>query len=215
MKAPTVPDGSGTWNREFSSRRRVDGQPYQARSQESRRAGQWEWRWGGHALKWLILQTPWLGISARCCPHKTFKTLNKVERWIPLDRTFAAVRLLMVTWLTALWAVMGLLSFKVKMPKKKKKWQMSSEEDAALSSNRVVFCHLLQWKGNWNYHVWNYHWNRTKGLLTHWFKTAFLHWCMEPGTMRTGRTEPGELCFSHCIEYWFWGVPGLPWWLRQ
>lgn len=124
MKAPTVPDGSGTWNREFSSRRRVDGQPYQARSQESRRAGQWEWRWGGHALKWLILQTPWLGISARCCPHKTFKTLNKVERWIPLDRTFAAVHLLMVTWLTALWAVMGLLSFKVKMPKKKKndKW---------------------------------------------------------------------------------------------
>lgn len=81
MKAPTVPDGSGTWNREFSSRRRwVDGQPYQARSQESRRAGQWEWRWGAHALKWLILQTPWLDISARCCPHKTFKTLNKVER---------------------------------------------------------------------------------------------------------------------------------------
>lgn len=140
MKAPTVPDGSGTWNREFSSRRRwVDGQPYQARSQESRRAGQWEWRWGAHALKWLILQTPWLDISARCCPHKTFKTLNKVERWIPLDRTFAAVHLLMVTWLTALWAVMGLLSFKVKMPKKKK---MTNELRGGCSSQFKQSCVL-------------------------------------------------------------------------
>lgn len=75
--------------------------------------------------------------------QNSFKTLNKVERWIPLDRTFAAVHLLMVTYLIALWAMVGLLSFKVKMPKKKKR-QMSSEEDTAVSPNRVLFCHLFQ-----------------------------------------------------------------------
>lgn len=131
--------------------------------------------------------------------QNSFKTLNKVERWIPLDRTFAAVHLLMVTYLIALWAMVGLLSFKVKMPKKKKdKWAQRRIQ----LSVQTEFCFVTFFSEKatvWDYHVWNYHWNRTKGLLTHWFKTAFLHRCMESGAVRTGKTEPGELCFSHCI----------------
>ena len=47
-----------------------------------------------------------------------------------------------------------------------------------------------------------------KGLLTHLFKTAILHGCMEPGTMRIGKTEPEGLCCGYGIECWFQELPG-------
>ena len=94
------------------------------------------------------------------------ETLNKVERWILLERAFAAVHLLMVTWLTALWAVMRLFSFKVKMQKNKRvqRWMQPSVQTA-------VFCHLLQWKGNclkWSCVKWSL--KQEKRSLTHWFQ---------------------------------------------
>ena len=67
------------------------------------------------------LNTPIRHFCQMLSSQNFLETLNKVERWILLDRAFAAVHLLMVTWLIALWALMRLLSFKVKMPKKKKK----------------------------------------------------------------------------------------------
>ena len=92
------------------------------------------------------------------------ETLNKVERWILLDRAFAAVHLLMVTWLIALWAVMRLLSFKVKMPKKKKdKWAQRKMQLSV--QTELCFVTFFSEKATvWNDHVWNDHWNRRKGL---------------------------------------------------
>ena len=104
------------------------------------------------------LNTPIRHFCQMLSSQNFLETLNKVERWILLDRAFAAVHLLMVTWLIALWAVMRLLSFKVKMPKKKKKDKWAQRRMQLSVQTELCFVTFFSEKAT----VWNDHWNRRK-----------------------------------------------------
>lgn len=86
---------------------------------------------------------------------------------------------------------------------------MSSEEDTAVGLNRAVVVWLLQWEGNCvQLSGVKLSLKQEKGFLTHLFKTAILQWCMEPGAMRIGKTQPEGLCYGYGIRCWFQEVRG-------